>query len=386
MENSNKIENGSLVLNRSILKPGDIVLSSEPSLTSKIIRLSTLSNYSHAMLYVGNSLIHAEGKGIFSINPQRLLYTLDNNICVLRYKKGLTDEQEKLIIEYSRNQVGKLYGVFDAVTSIFKKFNNNDNKQFCSRLIAIAYKNAGIALCSHYYNCTPQDLYSSKLLIKVDNILTNASRDDIITSNKLDIISINSRDFYYWLNEVRKIASKNNFLIRNENDVIDYISKYPLDCEEICFYLFKSGYLNDYKLDIHNNPHRFSTKRILKKWYKNENIKFGVFQDMLLELSVIQRFIHQELAYLSCPKSKLSLIFVKFYNDLIKFSFLKLENMKNFFEIIKEKEAICFYKDILNTIYFSNIDDLLIIGNRIGSLLTDNSLLEKIFKDNLNRL
>jgi hypothetical protein len=58
------------ILERSLLQRGDIILTAESELVSKGVRLSTLSKYSHAALWVGGTMIEAVRPGVFSKNAQ----------------------------------------------------------------------------------------------------------------------------------------------------------------------------------------------------------------------------------------------------------------------------------------------------------------------------
>ena len=62
------------LLNRDVLKKGDIILTCSEEKPSKIIRTLTRSEYSHAILYVGEaSYIHSDLSGVHSGNTQRLV-------------------------------------------------------------------------------------------------------------------------------------------------------------------------------------------------------------------------------------------------------------------------------------------------------------------------
>lgn len=67
------------------LQPGDILLSTTSEKPSGWIRAATGSAYSHAMLYTYNTIVHADGDGVFSTNPQRRLF-LESQSIVLRLR------------------------------------------------------------------------------------------------------------------------------------------------------------------------------------------------------------------------------------------------------------------------------------------------------------
>ncbi|TOD75392.1 hypothetical protein, partial [Vibrio parahaemolyticus] len=81
------------IIEKSKLQLGDVILTMGEGKSSKLIAKVTGGDFSHAMIYVGNSLVHAipEG-GVYSKNPQRLLFKNANQVKVLRYKGELSNE------------------------------------------------------------------------------------------------------------------------------------------------------------------------------------------------------------------------------------------------------------------------------------------------------
>ncbi|MCV5869761.1 hypothetical protein OFN61_31380, partial [Escherichia coli] len=70
------------------------------------------------MIYVGNSLVHAipEG-GVYSKNPQRLLFKNANQVKVLRYKGELSNEAINNIAFFARTFIGTVYSMKEAAYS-----------------------------------------------------------------------------------------------------------------------------------------------------------------------------------------------------------------------------------------------------------------------------
>ena len=105
---------GSYVLDWKKLQPCDIVLSRE-SLSidgmlqpkrmwdvakSGVILLGS-KHYSHAMLYVGGSIIHAHPPMVFAVNPQRLSAAHVDDYMCLRFDR-LTLEQKRMIEGFAK--------------------------------------------------------------------------------------------------------------------------------------------------------------------------------------------------------------------------------------------------------------------------------------------
>ena len=71
----NAEQDGLKRLNESVLKLGDIVLTTTTEPISRVIRLATNSDISHAMVYVSDrSIIDVTGEGVHSHNTQRLFF------------------------------------------------------------------------------------------------------------------------------------------------------------------------------------------------------------------------------------------------------------------------------------------------------------------------
>lgn len=77
----------SYLLDFNKLQIGDIILQSGTSKFSWWIKKITGSNYSHAMLYVGESTIHALTNGVYSTNPQRIIVDSNNDLKVFHSTK-----------------------------------------------------------------------------------------------------------------------------------------------------------------------------------------------------------------------------------------------------------------------------------------------------------
>ena len=103
------------ILKIPLLKKGDIILTSDNTKISKGIRLSTLSRYSHASIWVGGTLIEATRDGVFSKNPQRLLFDRPCDCMVLRSKKAINETDINNICDFARSKVGSLYALDEAI-------------------------------------------------------------------------------------------------------------------------------------------------------------------------------------------------------------------------------------------------------------------------------
>lgn len=91
------------------LQPGDVLLSTTSEKPSGWIRAVTGSAYSHAMLYTYNTIVHADGNGVFSTNPQRKLFLKGQSI-VLRLAAPHSVDLNA-VCAFALDRAGSLYTV-----------------------------------------------------------------------------------------------------------------------------------------------------------------------------------------------------------------------------------------------------------------------------------
>lgn len=265
-ENVKKI--GGYILKWEELVPGDIVLSrhtfglgiekiSDVAI-SKIIRSGSQGDYSHAMLYLGQTIVHAQPPGVYSLNPQRLYVSAIDDICVLRHL-SLTDEARCRIENFARSQVGTLYSRAEAFTTVILRKTNVPSlsqQQFCSRLVAQSYLAAGIQLVPNADYCAPGDFLRSDALYSVPNINRLANREDMEIINSRNFVLENQRQTFAWLDKARAIAQKDGVGIRSVNDALLYTIKFPNADKEIADAIKESGYLETWREDYEAHPYR----------------------------------------------------------------------------------------------------------------------------------
>lgn len=153
----------------SDLQVGDIILTKGDTPQSKGIRSVTNSQYSHAMLYVGNGkIIEAIGKGVV----EQTLTAAAKNVSgavVLRHS-NISDAQRKTVALYAKSKIGRPYDTTGAIGSstsspkaqilgllspplvgiaqlmdLANRLGPNSDF-YCSELVALAYADAGAPL------------------------------------------------------------------------------------------------------------------------------------------------------------------------------------------------------------------------------------------------
>jgi Permuted papain-like amidase enzyme, YaeF/YiiX, C92 family len=159
------------VVERELVQAGDILLTTDPTLTSASIRLMTLAPVSHAAVYVGDGKVaEALGSGVRVRQLDELLAEA-SAAYVLRYP-DLTDEQAALIRQYAEEKAGTGFN-FLGVTlhipfaigrrvcelplvpstlrdgcirsiGVLHHLAARERRLFCSQLVLQAYRHAGV--------------------------------------------------------------------------------------------------------------------------------------------------------------------------------------------------------------------------------------------------
>jgi len=254
-------------IERSLLKRGDIVLTAENTLISKGVRLGTASRYSHASIWVEGTLIEAVQAGVFSKNPQRIILDKPSHCVVLRSRKPLTDMELDQICQYAHTQIGSLYALDEATLALPRRLMKLEStrKQFCSRLVALAYAQIGydfINLGSPHY-CTPGKLARTKAFEVVPGIIREVLPGEVEFAQSHDPIKKNAEQTFEWLAKVRALVKSNpelnaTFDIQTVNDVGDLLVKRPELDEIVVNFLHENEYLTYYNHDVKVNTYRYN--------------------------------------------------------------------------------------------------------------------------------
>jgi hypothetical protein len=166
----------------SELKVADVILSTTPAAVSTVIKAGTGAQYSHAMLYVGDSkVVEAVDKGV--VHRSIKLATNGAKYAHAFRLEDMTADQAAKIAAYAIGKVGGSYaygGVFggSGVISIlsapaqpflhFARWGSNKIKQgvgshrtyFCSELVEDAFESQDLTVSRYYPSMTnPGDIY-----------------------------------------------------------------------------------------------------------------------------------------------------------------------------------------------------------------------------------
>lgn len=271
------------VLDVPSLKLGDIILTADSKPGSLAIRTVTNADFSHVMLYVGKSLIHAEPAGVFSKNPQRHLRGRKDHIRVLRFQ-SLSHEQALAVCSFARSKIGGLYSKSEAFRSITEARSSRARsmEQFCSRLVAQAFNSVGIDLVNNPDYCTPGDFQRSPILEEIKGVVREATSREIKYSKTPDTVLDHQRDTYRWLKRARAIAFFKRVDLQTMNDVLFFLEENPGCDKDVVKAIRKTGYLQHRERDRGINPYRYDPLLCLAM-IKKENI--SPFKYVFSELS-----------------------------------------------------------------------------------------------------
>ncbi|OHE76925.1 MAG: hypothetical protein A3F67_05165 [Verrucomicrobia bacterium RIFCSPHIGHO2_12_FULL_41_10] len=166
------------------MKPCDIIFvhHRETHLLSKAIEFLTDGDFSHVALAVGeNKIMDITPKGIEYTDMNKYLGSC-HTVKIGRFP--LTNEQIFTIREMAWFYIGRGYDWkqmwWNAIWTIAKKMRllklsrklYTKNKAYegftCAEFIARCYLSAGILLTDSFSNCSPQEIYNSPLLKKMD--------------------------------------------------------------------------------------------------------------------------------------------------------------------------------------------------------------------------
>ncbi|HEV6967148.1 YiiX/YebB-like N1pC/P60 family cysteine hydrolase [Roseateles sp.] len=241
------------------LLPGDIVLTTTPAKLSATIRKVTSADISHAMLCVADgSVIDSTGEGVHARNPQWMVVEPGCAFHLLRPAAPVTSEQLQTLIRYAREQVSMPYTKVGAVQALLKK-GRITRHQFCSRLVAQAYRAAGIPLVPDADRCTPAELLQSPLLVEVHDALRELTpAEEEALASRVDRTQLMRDVTNDLIAGARKIAPGIDTL----NDIDLYLQAHPEADAALCQVLISSGYLDVWRGEEVRHPWQYSVEEM----------------------------------------------------------------------------------------------------------------------------
>ena len=242
-------------LDDAVLYPGDIVLTTTTAAISKMIRVATRSDISHAMVYVENcSVIDATGEGVHARNTQRIFFEEECAIHVLRLRSGISAAELSAVVTYMRGHIGTQYSAREAVLAGLGGARQWSTRQFCSRLVAQAFASAGIHLVADPNFCSPTDIKASQLLIAVPNATKPVTALDVLAWQETDDVPQRMR---LAINAVLNGAREKDPRIQTFDDLHRHLVDNPEHDAHFCRLLESSGYLSVWQIERNMNPWQY---------------------------------------------------------------------------------------------------------------------------------
>lgn len=245
------------------LQPADIILTRDKSSpTSWLVRIGTMSPYSHAILYVGgSSFIDSDSGGVHANNLQRLLFSGDDDVVVFRTREPLSDKARTNICDYARSKVGHKYSKKEAVLAAKRIVEREPtDRQFCSRLVAQAFSQAGIQLVENPDFCSPDDLFNSPKLQRADATPVLATAADIEFAERPNPLLAQEKITNRLNAEMSRLANRE---IGTLEQIVELACNQPDLDEQACRILQESGYLSMWQFDMELNPYRYQLDAFL---------------------------------------------------------------------------------------------------------------------------
>jgi hypothetical protein len=196
------------------MRKGDIILTRGGIFTAWIGK-QTDGKFTHAMIYTGDGhAFHTDTsstKKIFVINMK----FKHGNVGVYRVKRDLSNAELKLMSSYLDSQIGANYSYVDAVFSA-KRFERKierripDKKQFCSRLLVRAFREAGISLGLKGDFSSPNDLLKSAVEEIPECVIESRNSDstDVIKNTYSDFTDLIDK----FTKDARQLLGNNNII------------------------------------------------------------------------------------------------------------------------------------------------------------------------------
>lgn len=208
------------VFNPHLIQPGDIVLTTTPERLSRKIRTVTGADISHAMICVArSSVIDSTGDGVHARNLRRIIIEAGCAAHVLRPSTPLTPDQVHAVVSWARGAVGTRYTVLEAGKSVLAGLVPG-RRQFCSRLVAQAYREAGMNLVWDADFCHPGELLKSPMLVEVPDVLRELTvEEEAYWRGDMDHVEIMRESTNALLKRARELSSS----IESLNDIDAYL-------------------------------------------------------------------------------------------------------------------------------------------------------------------
>lgn len=305
------------------VKKGDIFLTRNNSRESELIRKVSNSDYSHCILYVGeSSCIESDGLGVQAQNLQRIIFENRDDVLVLRLIEEVSKDKIDEIISFARQKIGTEYSVTEARLASFDQKKNaiEGNKQFCTRFVAQAYNEAGFKIVSNSDYCTPKEIQSSHLLVAINNVMKPASESEERLAKENNPPLEKQAEIHNYIFEKARIYTKRD--IQTFDQLTQHLLDNPNDDYLISKILKDSGFLMMWQTDIERNPWLYY-EDIFRSRIRPEEWRELATDRVRDEPLIRERFIQNKKGYEHCYQfwhQEYFKLLIGLYDHLIKLS------------------------------------------------------------------
>ncbi|NIM16677.1 MAG: hypothetical protein GTO45_39770 [Candidatus Aminicenantes bacterium] len=167
---------------RDDIKNGDILMYKGRKLFSKIIRLFTHSEYSHAGIAVWWNqrlmVLEAVGKGVVVTPLSRNICHYKGDVELFTYDGEISDDKRRVMVITAQKELGKSYAKWKLIWFGIKLFlklkmdvpdkSSPISRFFCSQYVSMIYESNGIDLVIKKANkyTSPDDIVKSEKTVK----------------------------------------------------------------------------------------------------------------------------------------------------------------------------------------------------------------------------
>lgn len=308
------------IIEISKLQVGDIFLTTQQHIVSKAIKAFTSSDFSHAMLHVGDgSYIHSDGDGVHAGNVQRLLFENQKYVQVLRIREDIDRNLINSACAFARREVGKQYSVKDAIKTKNPLSKKSDtNRQFCSRLVAQSFESVGLDLVKNSSYCTPQELDDSGLTIRISGCVRKAIDAEIEFANSENPLEKQASITNEIICKVRGITQED---IQTFEQILDHLLEDNKHDSVITNIVKESGYLFMWQHEINANPWRYSVEKFMSLPVSKVKLREIADTELASATNARQRYVFMYEQFMNiwrATKLEYALMNIMLYQKLIE--------------------------------------------------------------------
>ena len=317
------------------LQAGDIFLTTQKHVVSKAIKAFTSSDFSHAMLYVGDGgYIHSDGDGVHAGNVQRLLFKHKEYVQVLRLREDIDRSLINNACAFARREIGKQYSIKDAINTKnpLSKITNT-NRQFCSRLVAQSFESVSLKLVDNSSYCAPQELDDSDLTFRIYGCVREVKEAELEFANTENPLEKQT-------NIINKIIAKVRTITQQDIQTFEQLSHYLYKNSEhdraVTNIIKESGYLFMWQHEINANPWRYSVELFMSLPVSKEKLKEIANTEFDSAVNTRKRYIFMLEQFMNIwrvTKLEYALINITLYQNLVELTNQRI----NISSYVKEK-------------------------------------------------